>query len=88
MFSLNSCWLVSSLESKFKLLTKIKEVIGRNIKTNIEIYIHKFCQEVMVSKYTIKTGSMNSAVERPNQLVLKAFPLDFVKNLEIVVVAV
>ena len=42
----------------------------------------------MVSKYTIKTGNMNSAVERPNQLVLKAFPLDFVKNLEIVVVAV
>ena len=88
MFLLNSCWLVSSLESKFKLLTKIKEVIGRNIKTNIDIYIHKFCQEVIVSKYTIKTGSMNSAVERPNQLVLKAFPLDFVKNLEIVVVAV
>ena len=31
---------------------------------------------------------MNSAVERPNQPVLKAFPLDFVKYLEIVVVAV
>ena len=31
---------------------------------------------------------MNSAVERPNQHVLKAFPLDFVKYLEIVVVAV
>ena len=31
---------------------------------------------------------MNSAVESPNQQVLKAFPLDFVKYLEIVVVAV
>ena len=31
---------------------------------------------------------MNSAEERPNQHVLKAFPLDFVKYLEIVVVAV
>ena len=42
----------------------------------------------MVSKYTIKTGNINSAVERPNQLVLRAFPLDFSKNLEIVVVDV
>jgi len=31
---------------------------------------------------------MNSAVDKPNQIVLKAFPLDLVKNLEIVVVAV
>ena len=31
---------------------------------------------------------MNSAVERPNHPVLKAFPLDFVKYLEIVVEAV
>ena len=31
---------------------------------------------------------MNSAVESPNQPMLKALPLDFVKNLEIVVVAV
>ena len=31
---------------------------------------------------------MNSAVERPNQHVLSALPLDFVKYLEIVVVAV
>ena len=31
---------------------------------------------------------MNSAVERPNHPVLNAFPLDFVKYLEIVVVAV
>ena len=42
----------------------------------------------MVNKYTIKTCKINYAVERPNQPVLKALPLDFVKYLEIVVVAV
>ena len=31
---------------------------------------------------------MNSAVDKPNQIVLRAFPLDFVKYLEIVVDAV
>ena len=62
--------------------------MGKKIKTNIEIEIHIFCQVVIVNKYTIKTGKINSAVERPNQHVLKAFPLDFIKYLEIVVVAV
>ena len=57
-------------------------------KTNIDTEIQIFCQLVMVNKYTIKTGKINSAVERPNQPVLKALPLDFVKYLEIVVVAV
>ena len=42
----------------------------------------------MVNKKTINTGKINSAVDKPNQQVLKAFPLDFVKYLEIVVVAV
>ena len=36
----------------------------------------------------IRTGKINSAVDKPNQPVLNAFPLDFVKYLEIVVVAV
>ena len=54
----------------------------------IEIEIQMFCQVKMVSRYTTKTGKMNSAVERPNQIVLSALPLDFVKYLEIVVVAV
>ena len=36
----------------------------------------------------IRTGKINSAVDKPNQLVLSAFPLDLVKYLEIVVVAV
>ena len=31
---------------------------------------------------------MNSANDKPNQIVLRAFPLDFSKNLEIVVVDV
>ena len=35
-----------------------------------------------------RTGKINSAVDKPNQPVLNAFPLDFVKYLEIVVVAV
>ena len=47
-----------------------------------------FCQIVIVNRYTIKTGKINSANERPNQQVLKALPLDFVKYLEMVVVAV
>ena len=36
----------------------------------------------------IKTGNINSAVDRPNQIVLRAFPRDLVKYLEIVVDAV
>ena len=36
----------------------------------------------------MKTGNINSAVDNPNQIVLKALPLDLSKNLAIVVVAV
>ena len=36
----------------------------------------------------MKTGRINSAVDKPNPPVLRAFPLDLVKYLEIVVVAV
>ena len=36
----------------------------------------------------MKTGRINSAVDKPNHPVLRAFPLDLVKYLEIVVVAV
>ena len=42
----------------------------------------------MVKRYTINTGRINSAVDKPNHPVLSAFPLDFVKYLDIVVVAV
>ena len=54
----------------------------------IEINIHIFLQSTKDSKYIIKTGKINSAADNPNHPVLKAFPLDFVKYLEIVVVAV
>ena len=36
----------------------------------------------------INRGIINSAVERPNQIVLRAFPLDWSKNLEMAVEAV
>ena len=36
----------------------------------------------------IKTGKINSAADKPNHPVLSAFPLDLLKYLEIVVVAV
>ena len=36
----------------------------------------------------MKTGRINSAVDKPNHIVLKAFPLDLLKNLEIDVVEV
>ncbi len=36
----------------------------------------------------MSTGNINSADDNPNHAVLNAFPLDFVKYLEIVVVAV
>ena len=42
----------------------------------------------ILNKYIIKTGKINSADDRPNQLILKALPLVLVKYLEIVVDAV
>ena len=47
-----------------------------------------FSQFVKVNKKTINTGKINSADDNPNQPMLKALPLDFVKYLDIVVVAV
>ena len=47
-----------------------------------------FSQLVKVNKKTISTGKINSADDNPNQPMLKALPLDCVKYLEIVVVAV
>ena len=41
-----------------------------------------------VNKKTIKTGITNSANDKPNQPVLKALPLFFIKKRDIVVVAV
>ena len=47
-----------------------------------------FFQLVRVKRNTINTGKINSAEDNPNQPMLNALPLDFVKYLEIVVVAV
>ena len=77
-----------SLELKFKCLTKIKDVIGKINKTKREIDIQIIFQSYNESKKIINTGSINSAVDNPNQIVLRAFPLDLVKYLETVVVAV
>ena len=79
---------IVSLELKFKCLTKIKDVIGKINKTKREIDNQIIFQSYNESKKIINTGSINSAVDNPNQIVLKAFPLDLVKYLETVVVAV
>ena len=42
----------------------------------------------MDKRYIINTGKINSAADNPNHPVLKALPLDLLKYLEIVVVAV
>ena len=54
----------------------------------IEIPIQINLQSTIVKRKIINIGSINSALDRPNQIVLNAFPLDFVKYLEIVVEAV
>ena len=63
-----------------------KLIIKGKIKiTIIDIPCHTLLQEQIVKKYTIKTGKINSAVDKPNQIALNAFPLDFSKYLEIAV---
>ena len=56
--------------------------------TKIEINIQIFLQSKKVNKKIINTGKINSAKDKPNQVVLKALPLLYSKNLVIVVVAV
>ena len=53
-----------------------------------DIVIQIFCQVYKVNKYTVKTGKINSPQDNPNQPALRALPLDLVKYLEIVVLAV
>ena len=66
----------------------MNEANGKNKITTIEIIIQIFLQSRKVNKYIVNTGKINSADDKPNQIVLNAFPLDFVKYLETVVVAV
>ena len=56
--------------------------------TKIEIDIQIFLQSKKVNKKIINNGKINSAKDKPNQVVLNALPLLFSKNLAIVVVAV
>ena len=56
--------------------------------TKNEIDIQIFLQSRKVNKKIISNGKMNSAKDKPNQVVLRALPLLFSKNLAIVVVAV
>ena len=66
----------------------MNEANGKNKITIIEIIIQMYLQSRKVNKYIVNTGKINSADDKPNQIVLNAFPLDLVKYLETVVVAV
>ena len=80
--------LIFSLESNFKFLTRKYDDKGKNKIIKIEIINQIFFQLIVVKRKIINTGRINSAADNPNQPVLKALPLDLVKYLEIVVVAV
>ena len=77
-----------SLESNLTFLTNVTMTIGKMIITEIEIAIQIFLHTIQVNKKIIYKGKINSAPDKPSQVVLSARPLVFSKNLEIVVVAV
>ena len=77
-----------SLVSSLTVRTRKNDAMGKDIKINKAITVQIFCQVVNDNKNTIKTGKINSALDKPNQQILNALPLDFVKYLETVVVAV
>ena len=77
-----------SLESNLTFLTSVTMTMGKIIITEIEIAIQIFLQSMKVNKKIINKGKINSANDKPSQVVLNARPLVFSKNLEIVVVAV
>ena len=77
-----------SLESILSFLINKKETIGKINKTNKEIINQISLQLINVNKKTVSTGKTNSAADKPSQVMLKAFPLVFSKNLETVAVAV
>ena len=69
-------------------LTNKNETKGSTIITKIEINNQIFLHWIIVNKKTINNGRINSAKDKPNQVVLSALPLLLSKYLEIVVVAV
>ena len=62
--------------------------IGKIIITEIEMAIQIYLQSIKVNKKITNNGKINSANDKPSQVVLNARPLVFSKNLYIVVVAV
>ena len=62
--------------------------MGKMIIIEIEIAIQIFLQSTKVNKKIINKGKINSANDKPSQVVLNARHLVFSKNLDIVVVAV
>jgi hypothetical protein len=77
-----------SLDSKLTSLTKTKEAKGSIRIINIEIDNQILLHSIIVNKKTTNSGRINSAKDKPNQVVLKALPLLFSKYREIVVVVV
>ena len=71
-----------------KVQLATKEILEDLKITKIEINIQIFLQSKNVSKKIISKGKINSANDKPSQVVLNALPLLFSKNLAIVVVAV
>jgi hypothetical protein len=69
-------------------LTNKKDSKGSMKITKIEIDNQMFLHSIIVNKKTINNGRINSAKDRPSQVVLKALPLLLSKYLEMVVVAV
>tara|TARA_B100000787_G_C16151347_1_gene276712 strand:+ start:722 stop:1132 length:411 start_codon:yes stop_codon:yes gene_type:complete len=69
-------------------LIKKNEADGSTIITKIEINNQISLHSIIVNRNTINNGEINSAKDKPNQVVLKARPLLLSKYLEIVVVAV
>ena len=67
-------FLLYKKQQKVKLLILLTEIICQIV-----------LQEIKLSKNMIKTGKINSADDRPNQIPLKALPLLLLKYLEIVV---
>ena len=51
--------------------------IGKIIITEIEIAIQIFLQSIKVNKKIINNGKINSASDKPSQVVLNARPLVF-----------
>ena len=75
-------------KAKKKILTNKKEVNGNTTITKIEIDTQIFLQPKRVNKKIISIGKINSANDKPSQVMLNDLPLFFSKKRDKVVVAV